>query len=415
MVKKKLSDLVPNSYNPRKLFRGTAMDELEKSIKENGLIEPLVVRQLKNGNFEVVAGMRRYYALKKLKVNDVECHIMNLTDEQAKRVSLIENIQRHNLTPMEEARAYAINLGFDFEKFENFRTYFDRSKRDGKIQKFAKEIGKSDGTIYKRLYLLSLPEPIQDAIEAEEQSFPLMYANEIAKLRKIGAQDLSHRFMMNIFDEYKAKPDATSLDQINKRVTKLLDKYIEEEEEKEEDIDIAIKELEQKIEETDTALTKVITKYNKDIIDFYKTFDSPDIISDEEDISVEGNNIMAFLDDIAKEYADNIEYESIVDRINIIERNITDSYLLIERVKKDSIRTCPFCHGLINTGIIRRDIEGFQNELDTLKEKRKKMAGIENDIVRIRKNIERDILAIESKDKFIEQYKKEIEVLEGGN
>lgn len=414
MVKKKLSELVPNKYNPRKLFLGSAMDELGKSIKENGLIEPLVVRQLKSGEFEVVAGMRRYYALKKLNIDEVECHVKNLSDDQAKLISLIENIQRQNLTPMEEARAYAINLGINFSKWENLYSHTTKREHTG-LTAFSKKIGKSSKTVRNRIYLLFLPEDIQDAIEAEEQPLPLMYANEIVKLRKIGKQDLAHRFMLNIFDEYKAKPDATSLDQINKRVTKLLDKYTEDEEEKEEDIGIAIKELEQKIEETETALAKVITKYNKDIIDFYKTFDSPDIITDEKDIFVEGNNIIDFLDEITKEYADNIEYESIVDRINILENNTSDSYLLIERVKKDSIRACPFCHGLIDTEIIRRDIERFQNELEILKEKRKKMAGIENDIVRIRKNIERDIMAIESKDKFIENFKKEIEVLEGGN
>ena len=407
--------LKPNDYNPRKLFRGAAIDELGKSIKKNGLIEPLVVRQLKNGKYEVVAGMRRYHALKELKTNEVECHVRELTDAEAKLVSLIENIQRENLTPMEEARAYAINLGFEFEKFENFQTYFDRSKRDGKIKVFADKIGKSDRTIYTRLYLLSLPKPIQAAIENPELKFPLMYANEIAKLRKIGKEDLAHRFMMNIYDEYKAKPDATSLDQINKRVTKLLDKYKEAEEEKKEDIGIKIKELKGKITETEEARIIVIEKYNGDIKEFYTTFNNPDINNDKEDILVEGKNIIDYLDKIAKEYTDNREYESIVNRISILENNITDSYLLIERVKKDNIRICPYCHGLIDTKIIERDIEGFQTELEKLKEKRKNMAGIENDIVRIKTEIDRDITAITTKDKFIAEFKHNIEVLEGGN
>lgn len=414
-MKIEFDKLVPNKYNPRRLFRGVAIDELGKSIKENGLIEPLVVRQLKNEKYEVVCGMRRYYALEKLKVNEVECHMKSLTDEQAKLISLIENIQRENLTPMEEARAYAINLGIDFETFLNLETFFSKKIQDGKIKNLANRVGKSPATVYNRLYLLFLPEAIQDAIEVEEQSFPLMYANKIAKLRKIGAQDLAHRFMMNIFDEYKAKPETMNLDQINKRVIKLLDKYTEEEEEKEENIDVQIKDLNHRITEIEDARAKVVKKYNDDIKDFYTKFSNTDIDMDKENILVEGENIIVFLDDIAKEYTDDREYESIVERISIIERNITDSYLLIERVKKDSIQVCPFCHGSIKIEIIRRDIEVFQNELGILKDKRKKMAGIENDIIRIRKNIGKDIKAIEAKDDFITEFKKDIEVLKGGN
>lgn len=414
-MKIEIDKLVPNKYNPRELFRGAFMDELGKSIKENGLIEPLVVRQLKNGKYEVVCGMRRYYALKELKVNEVECYVRTLNDEQAKLISLVENIQRQNLTPMEESRAYAINLGINFGTFVNLQTFSNRKTQDGKIKKLAEKIGKSPSTVYKRLHLLFLPEDIQNAIEAEEQSFPLMFANEIAKLRKIGKQDLAHRFMMNIYDEYKAKPDVMNLDQINKRVTKLLDKYTEQKDEEKENIGIRIKELKRNIIETDEARTKVIKKYNEDINEFYTTFNNPDIDNNEKDILIEGKNIIVFLDEIAKEYTDNREYESIVDRINIIGNNITDSYLLIERVKKDNIRICPFCHGLISTKIIKRDIENFQSELEILKEKRKNMAGIENDIIRSRKNIEKDILAIESKNEFMAEFKHEIEVLEGGN
>lgn len=126
---------------------------------------------------------------------------------------------------MEEARAYAINLGFDFETYQNFNTFFDRTKQKGNVKKFADKIGKSTTTIYSRIYLLSLPEPIQDAIEAEEQSFPLMYANEITKLRKIGARDLVHRFMMNIFDEYKAK-HTHGYSGKNGKLIKILDSFI---------------------------------------------------------------------------------------------------------------------------------------------------------------------------------------------
>jgi len=122
-MKIKFSELVPNDYNPRELFRGAAMEELKNSIEQYGLIEPLVVRKL-NGKYEVVAGMRRYFALKELKIDEVECNLLELTNPEAKLVSLVENIQRDNLSPMEEARAYAINLNINFDNHKNLYYLF---------------------------------------------------------------------------------------------------------------------------------------------------------------------------------------------------------------------------------------------------------------------------------------------------
>ncbi len=410
-----INKLVPNDYNPRLLFHGASMDELTGSIKENGLIEPLVVKALKDGKYRIVCGMRRYHALKMNKAKTAECYVREFTDAEEILVSLIENIQRENLTPMEESRAYAINLGINFESFLNLENFFAKGKgKNGKIPKFANKIGKSATTVYSRLHLLFLPKPIQEILDTPKSKF-LMYASELVKLRKIGKEDLAHRFMMNIYDEYKAKPNAFSLDDVNKRVTKLLDKYKEDQEEKKEDISIQIKVLKQKISETEDARAKVIIKYNDDILDFYKTFADQKVDTDDEDLLVEGFNILDILEGMGKKYSDNREYESIVERINIIENNISNSYLLIEKVKKDNIRVCPYCHGLINTEIIERDVENYQTELEVLKEKRGSIAGIENDIVKIKTNISRDINAIQSKDKFIESFESDMELLKSGN
>lgn len=103
------TQLIPNKYNPRKLFRGASTEELRQSIEQHGLIEPLVVRKVDN-KYEIVCGMRRYYALKELGVKEVECVAKNLGDIEAIDISFIENLQREDLTPIEEGRMYMTRL-----------------------------------------------------------------------------------------------------------------------------------------------------------------------------------------------------------------------------------------------------------------------------------------------------------------
>jgi len=76
-------NLVPNDYNPRKLFRSASLEELKESIKNYGLIEPLVVRPINKDRYEVICGMRRYYALQDLGIKEVECSVKNIDDTKA--------------------------------------------------------------------------------------------------------------------------------------------------------------------------------------------------------------------------------------------------------------------------------------------------------------------------------------------
>jgi ParB family chromosome partitioning protein len=125
-----------------------ALQELAASIKEKGLLHPIVVRHVRDG-FEVVAGNRRLEACKMLGIKQIPCHIVELDDKEAYEASLIENIQRKTLNPIEEAKA--------------FKKYVDEYGF-GSVSELARKIGKSHSYVSRRIALLSLPKTIQDAL-----------------------------------------------------------------------------------------------------------------------------------------------------------------------------------------------------------------------------------------------------------
>jgi ParB family transcriptional regulator, chromosome partitioning protein len=124
------------------------MSGLMMSIEDKGLLEPIIVRPNVDG-YEVVAGMRRYEACKKLGWRRVPAHVVELDDREAFEVSLLENIQRETLNPIEEARA--------------FRSYVEKYGYGGETE-LARKIGKSQEYVSKRIGLLSLPQRVQDQI-----------------------------------------------------------------------------------------------------------------------------------------------------------------------------------------------------------------------------------------------------------
>jgi len=135
--------------NPRKHFPDADLEDLAKSIRDKGLLQPLVVRPCADGDFEIVAGERRWRAAQKAGVHEVPVLIRELSDGEALEIALIENIQRSDLNPLEEARAYGMLLG-------QFR-YTQ--------QQLADSVGKSRSHIANTLRLLTLPDSVRQMIE----------------------------------------------------------------------------------------------------------------------------------------------------------------------------------------------------------------------------------------------------------
>jgi len=149
-----LSEIIPNEYQPRDYFNEEKLNELCSSIKEKGLMQPIIVRR-KNDKYEIIAGERRYRACLKLNMIKLPVIIKNVDDKDSFELAIIENIQREDLNLMEKARAFR-QLIEDFNLTQNA---------------VAKQLGVERVTVANTLRLLSLPEDIQKKIEAGQLSF----------------------------------------------------------------------------------------------------------------------------------------------------------------------------------------------------------------------------------------------------
>ena len=146
-----LTQIIPNRNQPRQEFNPEQMEELTASIKENGILQPLTVRELEGGDFELIAGERRLRAAKDAGLETVPVYILSVdADVEMMEFALVENIQRVNLKPLEKAEGYAILSG-----------KYDLSQDD-----IAKRVGKSRPAIANALRLLKLPPEIKSSLNS---------------------------------------------------------------------------------------------------------------------------------------------------------------------------------------------------------------------------------------------------------
>ncbi|WP_028504758.1 ParB/RepB/Spo0J family partition protein [Ruminococcus sp. FC2018] len=144
-----ISLVEPNKGQPRKDFDDEKIQELAESIKENGLLQPILVTPLDNGGYRIVAGERRWRAARSAGLKEVPVYVRELSEKQVMQLALIENIQRQDLTPIEEAMAYK----------QLMDKYFMTQ------QELAKAVGKSRSAIANAVRLLELAEPVQKYLD----------------------------------------------------------------------------------------------------------------------------------------------------------------------------------------------------------------------------------------------------------
>ena len=146
-----INDLVPNKYQPRKIFDENNLEDLINSVKERGVIQPILVRELQENKqkFEIIAGERRWRAAQRAGLKEVPVLIIEADDLKSLEFAIVENVQRHDLNPLEEAQGY--------------KRLIDEFNYDQ--EKVSKFIGKSRSYITNSLRLLSLPKKIIEMIE----------------------------------------------------------------------------------------------------------------------------------------------------------------------------------------------------------------------------------------------------------
>ena len=153
-VKLKIMEIEPNREQPRKIFDEAALSELADSIATHGVIQPLLVRPIKDGGYQLVAGERRWRAARIAGLTEVPVVIKDLTDSETVELAMVENLQREDLNPLEEA------LGYKF-MMEKLSITQDEA---------AQKVGKSRPAVANALRLLKLPDEIQAMVENKQLS-----------------------------------------------------------------------------------------------------------------------------------------------------------------------------------------------------------------------------------------------------
>ena len=208
-----ISELRPNPYQPRKEFDPEKLTELAVSIKEHGIIQPIIVKKSVKG-YEIIAGERRYRASKLAGLDKVPAIVRPFTDEQMAEISLLENIQRENLNPIEEALAYKQLLEKSHMTHENLST----------------KVGKSRSYITNVIGLLRLPSEVQELVSKGKIS--MGHARALSKLEsdeeiirlahKIDEENITVRDVEDISSKEEKKV------KITKKVDNNDSKYVED-------------------------------------------------------------------------------------------------------------------------------------------------------------------------------------------
>ena len=151
----KIDKIVTNSNQPRKYFDNEKMSELKDSIKNSGLLQPITVRKISNGKYEIVAGERRYRACRELGMENISAIEISAGDARGYELSVLENIQRENLNPIEEAESYLMLMevyGYTQEKL-------------------SEKLGKTRSSVSNKMRILKLPASVKEMVKKGEISY----------------------------------------------------------------------------------------------------------------------------------------------------------------------------------------------------------------------------------------------------
>ncbi|UKS65353.1 ParB/RepB/Spo0J family partition protein [Rossellomorea marisflavi] len=242
----KLKDLRPNPYQPRKIFQPQAIEELKSSIQEHGILQPIIVRKSIKG-YEIVVGERRYRAAKAADLKTVPVVVRELDEKQMMELAVLENLQREDLTPIEEAAAYQMlmeKLGLTQEEL-------------------AKRLGKSRPHIANHIRLLGLSQPVQELIS--DGKLTMGHGRALLGLKnKKGLTQLVNRVMK----------DSLNVRQLEKLVQELNDD-VSRETKKKERKDVFIEEQETRLRERfgTTVTIKQSKKKGKIELEFFSKED----------------------------------------------------------------------------------------------------------------------------------------------
>ncbi len=324
-----LDDIIPNRFQPREMFDEKALKELAVSIKEHGVIQPIIVRKI-GTKYEIIAGERRYKASTLAGLTKIPAVIRNLDDKESSKVALIENLQRKDLTPIEEARTYQKILDIDNMTQEDL----------------AKTMGKSQSAVSNKLRLLTLSNKIQDALLNEKIS------------------ERHARSLLNLEDE-KERDMLTDII-IDKRLSvKELDEMI-----RNKDTVPIVKESEKVVEEEKPKEEVVEEKEEEDsFVKFNEQF-RPEIKSDFDDDKIaDFNKILLDLvkeKEAKEEHQEKVQEETRDKGVEVLDLDEDDNYYSFKGLKKVNSTDIDECVNIIRDAVAKVEKLGYVVKNDEL-------------------------------------------------
>ncbi len=310
-----VENIIPNRFQPRLTFDENALKELATSISEHGIIQPLVLRKLTNDKYEIIAGERRYKASQIAGLNKVPAIIADLDDNTSAEVALVENLQRRNLSAIEEAKSYKKLLD---------RGYLTQ-------EQLAKRLGVSQSSVANKVRLLNLSEEVQNALMAEKISERharslLQLSNtkdQIDMLNKIIENRLTVRQLDTEIKKMLTEPQKyTELEKnnfniLNNEETKNLLNQIET-------LDFSDRLSKEENNFDETEISKIIEETKKSLENQYEIFDIPTA----EESKVEYTEEKKKEEPKKKIISGNLN--SVIDSLKDLEKEISDAGFQIE-------------------------------------------------------------------------------------
>lgn len=310
-----IENVIPNRFQPRLTFDEQSINELSASIKEHGIIQPLVLRKL-GDKYEIIAGERRYKAATIAGLTEVPAIISNLDDNQSAEVALVENVQRKNLTSIEEAKSYKKILD---------KNYLNQ-------EQLAKKMGVTQSTIANKLRLLNLAPEVQEALLnekiSERHARSLLQINDPEKQREMLNKVINERLTVRQLDvEIKnlLNPNQENLN---------IDNNIKEDQ-SEEKID-SLDENENNSVNNDEININEIKNNAKDIIPKSNIFN---IFNQESLPSLENEKANLAIDNIFNEEEDNQEEILEVKDLKPVAPIISEIKTIDKKIKKNNLPT----------------------------------------------------------------------------
>ncbi|TET92056.1 MAG: ParB/RepB/Spo0J family partition protein [Methanomassiliicoccales archaeon] len=390
-----------NDYNPRKRFDDAAFRELMESIRRVGLIQPVIVRPVDDGH-EVVVGVRRYRAVKEIGAKKILSNVVEADDQEARILSLTENLARDELTAIEEARAYAEYL--KASGLDGVKTKVPGGEKA--VTDLGNKIGVDSSTIYHRLALLALPEELQ--AEVEEGILHLHPAEIIARLRQLTDEGLQVQKMRELAVRVKRLSES----QLRDEVKRILASAKKQKSRDEDVLNEYRKNHTDKERAAASSLRSAVAWAVKNVDEGWLEEQELEVPKNGDSLVDEGNT----LQDILRGWQDHLqgdEYKTLTQKGISIEEEMTrvrQAVDIIEEIGPEGdAYKCPWCLGLTRPSKLKEEVETYERQIEAIQEQKGELSAEAEEAEKVLKDLLGDLREYRSAKELLAKQLKQMD------